>query len=113
MDVDRTGNQQSQKTWKSIVAGALDIVSSIFAGILAAATISCVVNITAYPDTQTLLIAAIPFALACLAFAGGISAIARKNWGLGLAGSIAATVAFWPAGIIALIFTVLSKNEFE
>ena len=51
--------------------------------------------------------------LAILALIGGIYAVQRKIWGLALAGSIAAILAFFPLGIPATVFTAQSKNEFE
>ncbi len=48
-----------------------------------------------------------------LALVGGVYALQRKIWGLALAGSIAAIVAFFPMGIPAVIFVAQSRNEFE
>ena len=53
------------------------------------------------------------FLLGALGVVGGIFAIRRKNWGLALAGAIAATVTFFPVGVPAIIFTALGKVEFE
>jgi len=45
---------------------------------------------------------------------GGIYALQRKIWGLALAGSIAAFFSpSWVLGVAAIVFTALSKNEFE
>ena len=48
-----------------------------------------------------------------LAIIGGIFAFKHKLWGLALAGSIAAIFAAWPLGIVALIFTIVSRKEFK
>jgi hypothetical protein len=57
---------------------------------------------------------ALPFAIVgILAIVGGIYALRRKIWGLALAGSIAAFFPSWILGIAAIVFTALSKNEFE
>ncbi|MBN1176101.1 MAG: hypothetical protein JXA51_00325 [Dehalococcoidales bacterium] len=48
-----------------------------------------------------------------LGIIGGAFAVRRKNWGLALAGSIAAALVFFPCGIPAIIFTVMGKPEFE
>ena len=49
-----------------------------------------------------------------LAIVGGIYALQRKIWGLALAGSIAAFFTpSWVLGVAAIVFTALSKNEFE
>ena len=48
-----------------------------------------------------------------LAIVGGAYALRKKNWGLALAGSIGATLVFFPCGIPAIIFTALAKQEFD
>lgn len=51
--------------------------------------------------------------LGILAIIGGVFAIKRRSWGLALAGTIAATLTFFPCGIPAIIFVALAKPEFE
>jgi hypothetical protein len=51
--------------------------------------------------------------LSALAITGGIFALKKKSWGLALAGSIAGVLTFMPCGIVAVIFTVMSKPEFN
>ncbi len=51
--------------------------------------------------------------ISILAIIGGVYAIRRKVWGLALAGSIAAILAFFLCGIPAVIFTALGKHEFN
>jgi hypothetical protein len=53
------------------------------------------------------------FTAGILAIVGGIYTLRRKKWGLALAGSVAAFFGSAPLGVAAIIFTVLSKNEFE
>jgi hypothetical protein len=48
-----------------------------------------------------------------LSLLGGIAALQRKWWGLALAGSIASIFGFALLGIPAIIFTIVSKNEFS
>ena len=48
-----------------------------------------------------------------LALAGGIFGVRRKAWGFALAGAIAAAMAFFPAGIVAVIFTSMARPEFQ
>ncbi len=48
-----------------------------------------------------------------LAIVGGILALRKRYWGWALAGSIAATLAFFPCGIPAIIFIAMGKPEFE
>src|SRR4030042_630126 len=69
------------------------------------------------PETLILSIAVI-FAIFAviadiLAIVGGIYALQKKKWGLALAGSIAAFFASLILGTAAIVFTVMSKNEFE
>jgi hypothetical protein len=47
-----------------------------------------------------------------LAIIGGIYALKKRVWGLALAGAIGATIAFFPCGIPAIIFTAMGKPEF-
>jgi hypothetical protein len=51
--------------------------------------------------------------LGVLAVVGGIYALRVKAWGLALAGSIAAVITGRLFGILALIFIVLGKNDFQ
>jgi len=108
-----------EKTWKPMVAGILDIVSGAFGlfgsiGLIIGGSITAVV-----PDVPNFVPAllmglAVPFAIvAILAIVGGVYALNRKNLGLALAGSIGALFPSWPLGIAAIVFTVMSKNEFE
>jgi hypothetical protein len=48
-----------------------------------------------------------------LAIVGGIYALKTKTWGLALAGSIGAVLTGRLLGVIALIFTVLGRKDFE
>ena len=50
--------------------------------------------------------------IAVLAIIGGVYGIKKRYWGLALAGAIAAAVAFFPAGVVAIVFTALGKKEF-
>ena len=50
--------------------------------------------------------------LGVLALIGGIYCVRRRLWGLALAGAIAATLSFFPVGVIAVVFTALARPEF-
>jgi hypothetical protein len=113
------------KPWMPRVAGILDITAgalSLFA-IMAAASFIVAVTVWQWasplksvPDFMTYVAIASPFlCLSVLAIVGGIYALRRKKWGLALAGSIAALVTpwFWFLGIAAIIFTTLSKDDFD
>jgi hypothetical protein len=51
--------------------------------------------------------------VSALAVIGGIFALRKKNWGLALAGSIGGVLAFFHCGVVAVIFTAMSKPEFD
>ena len=124
---------KAQKTWKPLVAGILDIVggaSGIIGSIVAILGILFFipVAITGGPGPvpnmpnwmipgvlSSILIIGGVFILivAILSLIGGIYAIQRKKWGLALAGSIAAIFGSSIMGILATIFTAMSKDEFE
>ena len=117
-----------EKTYKPTVAGILDIVAGA-GGIIAG--IFLLVGVVAFnflsirsgvhvpmgmPNSivAVLGILAIPFfCLSVLAVVGGAFALQRKNWGLALAGSIAAIIISFILGVTAIVFTILAKDEFN
>ena len=124
-----------QKTWKPTVAGILNIISGVF-NLLGA--IGIIIGIIFFVSTSTqlflediwgdlgdlgiginfLIILLVLFAifqaiLGILPLLGGIYALQRKKWGLALAGSIVAIFGSLIFGILATIFTAISKDEFE
>jgi hypothetical protein len=115
-----------KKTWMPTTAGILDIVAGglgLIAGLVLLIFGAVGSSFMPYfapqlPPTAAVAIfsaMAVPFILiAILAIVGGIYALKRKIWGLALAGSIAAFFSpCWYLGIAAIVFTALSKNEFE
>ena len=115
-----------EKTWMPTVAGILDIVAGtvsfiglvfVLVGISVLAYTGGIDPLIGIPGTLILSIAVI-FAIFAviadiLAIVGGIYALQKKKWGLALAGSIAAFFASILLGTAAIVFTVMSKNEFE
>jgi hypothetical protein len=121
------------KTWKPTVAGILDIVggalsilgaSAVFLGILFFIPISRSAGPGPVPEMgcwmipgileAILLIAAVYFiVVGVLPIIGGVYALRRKKWRLALAGSIAAIFGSCVLGILATIFTAMSRDEFE
>ena len=105
-----------QKTWKPTVAGILEIVVGAlsllgFIGILIAFPfIPSSADITIVILTSAAVSTAV---LGVLSLISGIFAIQRKKWGLAIAGSIAALFLSLVAGVLAVIFTAMSKDEFE
>ena len=108
-----------KKTWMPTAAGILDIIAGSFGLILALMLIFMGGVMRFVPDVPSFMWAlfmglAGPFAIiGILAIVGGVYALQRKIWGLALAGSIAAFFPSWPLGVAAIVFTILSKNEFE
>ncbi|MFC1913290.1 hypothetical protein ACFLX7_03770 [Chloroflexota bacterium] len=119
-----------EKTWKPVVAGILSIVAGVlhlicFVGvIIAIIAIGSGVHLWQYaPEifpiaigwVQTILIiVAVFMAIASiLPLIGGVYSVQRKKWGLALAGSIAAIFGTALLGTLAVIFTAISKDEFE
>jgi len=116
------------ETSKATIAGVCDIVAGI-AGLIGGIPLLVLAVVGsgalgALPDPAVRPLAAIPLAfflplaLMCflagvVAIAGGVAALNRRRWGLALAGSIAAVFGFFPAGIVAVIFTILAEPEFR
>ena len=102
-----------EKTRMPIVAGIMDVISGPLGFISAFIALMGVM----YPDPgfQILMLGlSALFGIAgILAIVGGLFAFQRKNWGLALAGSIAALSPVVLPGIVAIIFTVRSKKEFQ
>jgi len=109
------------KTWKPPVTGILNIISGALGliGGLGLVSVGIIIGEFGTPDSLPitlvfLLTLGIPLiVLGALAIAGGVFALKRRIWGLGLAGSISATLFSPVMGIAAIIFTVLSKSEFK
>ena len=125
--------QAGQKTWKPMVAGILDIVGGVLTilgsialiiGIMFFIPVLRSVGPGPVPDMdswmipgilETILIIAAVYLLVVgiLPIIGGLFALKRKKWGLALVGSIAAIFGSTLFGILATIFTAISKDEFE
>jgi hypothetical protein len=117
-----------ENKWMPKIAGILDIVAGAFGLFIiliwalwfAAFTIfsrSGTANFHGFP-MSLMAIVFIPMAIfmfiaSILAIVGGIYALKRKMWRLALAGSIAGFFGSQPLGVAAIIFTALSKSEFE
>jgi len=118
-----------QKTWMPTTAGILDIISGSFGALCGAVLLVLGTAggsfLAFYKDVGVpqlapaailalFLTLAIPLVIiGILAIVGGIYALRRKNWGLALAGSIAAFFPSWLLGIAAIVLIALSRDEFE
>ena len=116
------------RTWKpvvggilSMVAGALSVASGLMllfvggmlTGVLAAVGIPNILSFIPFPLLGG---AATPlFLLGAMAIVGGAYAVRRKVWPMALAGAICAL--FPPQltilGVLAIVFIVLGKDEFQ
>jgi hypothetical protein len=107
-----------------IVAGSLGILFSLVMGLWFA----FFYYYTSFPSgpgsefndfpMRFMMLLMIPWAIfmlvaGILAIAGGIYALKRKKWGLALAGSVGAVFSQLALGVVAVIFTVMGKSEFE
>jgi len=128
-----TGVQTVNQTWKPIVAGILNIVcgalrilgaTALLIGIMFFMPVAITGGPGPVPDMpnwmmpgvlSTILVIGLVFLLivGILPIIGGIYALQRKKWGLALAGSIVAIFGSSVMGILATIFVVMAKDEFE
>jgi len=115
-------------TWKPLTGGVLSIVAGAFSvgcglfllllggalsGYLATQNASDLTFLVPFPILGA---TSLPFfILGALAIAGGAAAVRRRTWPLALAGAICAL--FPPQigilGVLAIVFIVMGKNEFN
>lgn len=117
-----------EHTWKPTTAGVLSIIAGSFtvglglllvlfggvlSGILAAAEVPEIALLVPFPVFG--IVAAPLIIVGAVAIIGGAYALKRKLWPLALAGAICAL--FPPQsgilGVLAIVFVVLGKDEFE
>jgi len=108
------------KTWKPIAAGILQILTGALdlLGALLACVFTLMSNVppsTSRWPTIWLVLIILVIIWGILAIVGGIYALRRKRWRLALVGSIFSFLNpwTWELGVAAIVFTALSKNEFE
>lgn len=116
-----TQNQPSEKTAKPTVAGILNIIVGALClmgvlGLVIAAVVMSPLNMVSdlpFAVSALLLVIAAPLAvLGGVSLVGGIFSLQRRMWGWALAGSIATLLVSNVLGIISLVLTSLSRNEF-
>ena len=110
-----TEEQPAKKTWLSTTAGVLDIIDGCISLFVVVGLIVAIVFVADEPDTLAILVPiAVVFAVkTILTIVGGICALQRRNWGMALVGAIAACVPLSLLGIVALILTALSRDQFR
>jgi hypothetical protein len=120
---------ERQPTAMPIIAGILAIIHAVmgffvlFGLIIAISLLPAETTTSTFPhytfeyDYGSLIVlvitAVICAIISILSMIGGIFAVLRRNWGLALAGSIAALIPTLLLGIPAVILIAVSKNEFE
>ena len=105
-----------EKTWKPTVGGILSVVVDGLAAHvrIRALAFGVGVGLPGMPGGGIFAAMVIPtIILGAVAIVGGVYALKRRAWGLGLAGSICSLFCFWPLGIPAIVFVILGKGEFE
>ena len=108
-----------EKTWKTLTAGILDIVSGVgmmfvcFWLAVAGGITGVVPNAPVWLPGLLFSLAVVLVVVAIIAVIGGIFAINRKAWGMALAGSIAAFFCCFIFGIISIVLTAVGHKEFK
>jgi hypothetical protein len=123
--------QTKKKTWTATVAGILNLINGSLnlLGVFALAIVAIILSTTSnwytaialdlYPLTVgglvgiVVTVAVFLLAVGTVSVLGGISALQRKRWGLALAGSVTPLLSIPILSIPAIIFTAMSKDEFE
>ena len=121
------------RTWKPTTAGVINVVCGSFLLISGFALFSLWDTSTAmsfagyvmysmghnggldtsYTNTVVSIIAVACTISGIISILGGIYSIKRQLWGMALAGSISTFVYLLLFGVPAIVFTALSKDEFE
>jgi len=114
------------KSWWPTIAGILDIISGSLGIILGLLVVVGIVVFSAIgagrgvPEEFVqygpafLIAITIPLVLLnIVSIIGGVYALKRKKWPMALAGSITTFFVNWFFGAAAIVFTVLSRNEFK
>ena len=106
----------------SIVSGVLGILSALsfvfFIFLIDVAQTEIDNGFTTEEDVYiiTIMLAimgVIMLIISTLSIVGGVLAYRKKHWGWALAGAIAGSIVFYPAGIAAVIFVSLARPEFS
>ena len=106
------------RTWKPKVAGILAIIAGVALVVVGPEILALPGRFLASPFARwfvgTAFAVGIVFViLGMIAIVGGIYALRRTSWGLALAGAICALPAGLLLGILAIVFVIKGKREFE
>jgi hypothetical protein len=107
------------KTAKPVVAGIISILvgsacvlAVLVIGIAAAAAAPVLFDFPFHLSWLIGILALFPLTLGVISIVGGIFNLQRRMWGWALAGSITTACLSNVLGIVSIILTALSKNEF-
>jgi hypothetical protein len=117
--MDGQADMVVHKTAKPIVAGIFNIVIGsicmlcVLGLAIAAAVLAPISSDLPAPIWWLLSIIAVPIAaLGIVSIVGGVYAIQRRMWGWALAGSITTAFISNVLGIVAIVLTAVSRDEF-
>ena len=117
----QVGKAIKERTWKPTAAGVLCIIGGSVGLLLCLFVTAIALALMGDPSVDGELSIDAPIVkfwilggiAIIIAIVGGICALRRRVWGLALAGSICALVGLGIPGILAIIFVVRGKREFE
>jgi hypothetical protein len=101
-----------KKTWLPTAAGILDIIQGGL-NLVGVFVLTYALSLISTAPTTLTVITILASISGILAVICGFYTLQRKIWGLALAGSIAAIFPASILGVLATVFTVMSKNEFD
>ena len=104
-----------ERTWKPTTAGILSIVAGAFnliAGIVVAALGETIGLLAGFWGLGAAIGAPL-IVLGIISIIGGIFAFRRQIWAMALAGAICSLLCSWLLAIPAIVFVVMSKQEFK
>ena len=121
-DMEKVGSKEKEpvvkkarigKTWMPTLAGIFNTITGVFALIGGLGlTLAGGILRPAVP-LNTGILAVVLIVIGIAATVGGIYALTRGRWVIAVVGSVFASVFLFFLGIPAIIFTALSKDEFE
>ncbi len=108
-----------EKTWKTLTAGILDIVSGVgmmfvcFWLVVLGGISGVVHTVPQWVPGLLFSLSTLLVIVAIVAVIGGIFAINRKAWGMALTGAIASFFCCFIFGVVSIVLTALAHKEFK
>ena len=101
------------KTWMPTVAGICNTITGVFGLIGGLGLLFTSGVLRDVIPLNTTLLAVVLILIGIVATTGGVYALTRRRWAVAVVGSVFASVFLFFLGIPAIIFTALSKNDFQ